>query len=163
MKRTIRLTESDLHRIISESVNRVLSEGERHAWELRDDGVDEFDLQSGFPTLDTNGRYIAKGTTDYMHPKIELARQLGSGTGSGYEFRQRHYRNKFAEDNPTFRDARSFASKGKFYNPYGYEDAEQDMKDFNDAERRRQSAADKRWQKAADTRPLHRKGSLNRD
>lgn len=28
---------------------------------------------------------------------------------------------------------------------------------------RKQSDADARWQKAADSRPLHRKGSLNRE
>ena len=38
-----------------------------------------------------------------------------------------------------------------------------DNAEFNRREHNKQSAADKRWMKLADTRPLHRKGSLNRE
>lgn len=56
---------------------------------------------------------------------------------------------------------------GKYY-PYGFatqlwdNNAEDDLNAFNKRQHQKQVAADKRWQKASDKRPLHRKGSLNR-
>ena len=38
-----------------------------------------------------------------------------------------------------------------------------DLQDFNNKEKRYMRDADKRWMKSADIRPLHRKGSLNRE
>ena len=47
-KRLIRLTESDLHRIVKESVNKILKET-RYAWDLTDDGVKEYPMDGNWP------------------------------------------------------------------------------------------------------------------
>lgn len=165
MKRTIRLTEADLHRVIKESVKRIVNE-KRYAWDLTDDGVDEFDMETGTPSEDTYDRFYdeySNGDTfdqrnaqDRLNSKMSLAKQMGADRRSGNERRQSYYRdsrNPFAEDDAL--GATRFVNNG-------LEDAEKDIDMFDKTERRRQRAADRRWEKAADTRQLHRKGSLNR-
>ena len=66
--------------------------------------------------------------------------QNGKGMGAiGRETLQQHY--------DVYRDARKA----------------RDQRELNRTERNKQAAADKRWMKAADSRPLHRKGSPNRE
>ena len=57
MKRIIRLTESDLHRIVKESVNKILRESGHEGWEEEywnpnhpdyNDGTDESDEPDDF-------------------------------------------------------------------------------------------------------------------
>ena len=174
MKKTIRLSESDLHRVIKESVTKILKE-KRYAWDLTDDGVDEFDMETGIPSEDTYDRFYdeysngdmfdQRNTQDRLNSKMSLAKQMGADRKSGNEYRQYHYkdsRNPFAEDDALNGEPLvGFSGATRFVNN-GLEDAEKDIDMFDKAERRRQRAADRRWEKAADTRPLHRKGSLNR-
>ena len=119
MKKLVRLTESDLHKIVKESVNRVLKES-------------YFDDNNfvRFHSIDDNGK-SAMDTLDAIYNK--------KGMGPiGRQTPQQHWDMQ--------RDAIS-AEKQR----------ETDKKN-----RRNATASDRRWMKAADTRPLHRKGSLNR-
>ena len=169
-KKLIRLTEQDLHRIVKESVNRILREDKRHAWELTDDGIDEFDMDSGYPTPETSARYSAK---DYrIGDKMEKARNMGLDQASGRDFLQSVHldpNRKFKQDDPRFRAARDYVNYGKYF-PLGYsggkyfdDNAEDDLKAFNKSEHNKQAAADRRWMKAADSRPLYRKNGSNND
>ena len=74
MKKVIRLTEGDLHRIVKESVNRVLQEGQgfnmvKNVYRtLRDEPIDDSDLDYfGTPEWDEDKeRYINNGG-DYKY------------------------------------------------------------------------------------------------
>lgn len=66
--------------------------------------------------------------------------------------------------NPKYDDVAPYSKHTDYYAAPN-RDSDQMYKDnveFNKRERNKQTAADKRWKKAADSRPLHRKGSLNR-
>lgn len=66
--------------------------------------------------------------------------------------------------NPKYDDVAPYSKHTDYY-AAPHRDSDQMYKDdaeFNKREHNRQTAADKRWKKAADSRPLHRKGSLNR-
>ncbi len=174
MKRITRLTESDLHRIVKESVNKVLKEA-RYAWDLTDDGVDEFDMDSGYPSLETSRKY-GKEDNDYLVDKQRKARAMGQSQASGKDWMQNvHDPNRgsdFTRNNPYGSHARDFVHSGQYNDDMDWEysqgtpyriNAEDDLNAFNNAERQKQALADKRWMKSADKRPLHRKGSLNRE
>ena len=172
-KKIIRLTESDLHRIVKESVNRILREDERHAWELKDDGIDEFGMDSGYPTPETAKKYHAVYDNDYIGRRINMARAMGQDQASGRDWMQNvhdpKHGSKFTNDDPRFRFARDYVNHGKYF-PLGYsggdyfdDNAEDDLRTFNKSERNKQAAADRRWMKAADSRPLYRKNSPNND
>jgi len=164
-KKLIRLTEQDLHRIVKESVYRIINE-DRYAWDLTDDGVDEFNMDSGYPTRDTAQRYDAVRDNDYIVSKIDKARRMGLDHASGNGWRQ-----DMANNNPFAHNhldnAKDYARRGKYY-PMGYStvydiNAKDDLDAFNKAERQKKVAADRRWNKAADSRPLYRKNSPNAD
>lgn len=164
-RKLIRLTESDLHRIVKESVYRIINE-DRYAWDLTDDGVDEFSMDSGYPTRDTAQRYDAVQDNDYIVSKIDKARRMGLDHASGNGWRQNMANNNpFAHNH--LDNAKDYARRGKYY-PMGYStvydiNAKDDLDAFNKAERQKQAAADRRWNKAADSRPLYRKNSPNAD
>ena len=175
-KKLIRLTEQDLHRIVKESVNKILNEA-RHAWELTDNGIDEFNMDDqgigqhrGWPTRDTQQRYDAydMDNIEHLSKQGEKAAMMGADRlHGGEEWQNRVNKNSFSHDN---------RGKANFYvNNYdiadddklhGLGDAiypEADLDAFNKSERQKQAAADKRWMKAADSRPLYRKNSPNND
>ena len=115
----IRLTESDLHRIVKESVNRILNE-------------DYFDDNNfgRFHAIDDKGK-SAMEVLDAIHNN--------KGMGAiGRQTPQQHWDMQ--------RDAIS-AEK---------------QRESDKRNRMKTKASDRRWMKAADSRPLHRKGSLNR-
>ena len=119
-KKLIRLTESELHRIVEESVKRIMEEY--------------------YPV---NSNDFAK---DY---------RLGA---KGY------VKDSANMPNPKYDDVAPYSKHTDYYSAPN-RDSDQMYKDnaeFNKRERNKQKAADKRWMKAADSRPLHRKGSLNR-
>lgn len=169
-KKLIRLTEQDLHRIVKESVNRILSEA-RYAWDLTDDGIDEFNMDvNGFPTKDTASRYDAVRDNDYIGKKIDKARRMGQDQASGNDWRREGWKDDASDFSKNkLKNARDFVNHGKYY-PLGYatrtsfdDYAEDDLNAFNKAERKRNAAADRRWMKSADSRPLYGKNSPNND
>lgn len=122
MKRKIRLTESDFHRIVRESVKKIMEEY--------------------YPV---NGNNFAKddrlGAKGYVNGSANMP-------------------------NPEYDDIAPYSKNIGDYYAAPNRDSDQMYKDnaeFNRRERNRLSAADRRWMKSADTRPLHRKGSLNRE
>ena len=173
MKRRIKLTEGDLHRIVKESVKRVLKEA-RYAWDLTDDGVDEFDMDiGGYPTRDTAKRYNAKTDSDYVGRKIDKARKMGQDQASGNDSMQAYPRNDFRDDHPVLRHAKDFVRTGQYNDDMNWSrekqgtpyriDAEGDLNTFKKSEHNKQAAADRRWRKSADSRPLYGKNSPNND
>ena len=158
MKQTIKLSESELKRVIAESVKRVINE----VWDIDDNGVIDYD--------------------EYGHVKNRSyadVRGLGRGLASDTKklLRNTPHRDFRAETNYQYRlnepNGREFSDdRGEWLRPSdwfvrgadGWNDDE-----FNDYDKQignnhgtNTSAADRRWEKAADSRPLHRKGSLNR-
>lgn len=165
-KKLIRLTESDLHKIVKESVNRILSEA-RYAWDLTDNGVDEFNMDvNGFPTPETARRY--NSDEGDVGRKIDMARRMGQDHASENDWRRDYKDDTYYNTHDTKRNARNYVEHGKYY-PYGFatrvfdDNAEDDLNAFNKAERQKQAAADRRWMKAADSRPLYKKNSPNND
>lgn len=69
-KRLIRLTESDLHRIVKESVNKILKEW----WDEDGDWVNDDDGDYG-EELDTEGKLTPN---KYRHHKYKKRGYLGS-------------------------------------------------------------------------------------
>ena len=80
MKRTIRLTESDLHRVISESVKRILKESnsERAAYEALSQAIDdmqmvlatEYDDPEATDLYDLLMQVEEKMTSFFQHPEL---------------------------------------------------------------------------------------------
>ena len=67
--------------------------------------------------------------------------------------------------NPDYDDVSPYSDYRGDYYAAGERDSEKmfnDNEKLSKKEKISQKAADRRWQKAADSRPLHRKGSLNR-
>ena len=121
-KKLIRLTEQDLHRIVKESVNRIMEE------------------------------YYPVNSNDFA---------------KDYRLGAKGYVNGSANmPNPKYDDAAPYSKYIGDYYSAPYRDSDQMYRDnveFNKREHNKQTAADRRWEKAADSRPLHRKGSLNRE
>jgi len=68
--------------------------------------------------------------------------------------------------NPAYDDVASYQEHPMYTYSVPDRDSNQmyrDLQDFNNKEGRYMKDADRCWMKAADTRPLHRKGSLNRE
>lgn len=156
MKQTIKLRESELKRVIAESVKRAINE----AWDIDDNGVIDYD---------EFGRAKNRSYAD--------VRGLGRGLASDTKELLRHtpHRDIRAETNYQYRldepNGREFSDdSGKWLRPSdwfvrgsdGWDNDE--FKDF-DKQTSQQPKADKSFNRAldaADKRPLHRKGSLNR-
>ena len=199
MKRTIRLTESDLHKVIKESVKRILRE-DLEGQELAD-YVDSLHLNDNVPSetgifkgdgemyygwgkgnspyykYDAFGRRVNPSDPDapwtddngqvHYHPQDPKSDIMNT-----YRTNARHtYQHG---EGPFIRDdrhaARNYVNTGKaqgydYYwgtNEYDSYPAEDDLKALNDKQAKSDRDNMDRALKAADKRPLHRKGSLNR-
>jgi len=182
MKNIFRLTESDLHRIVKESVNKILNEA-KHIRKVEyskmpydkktQQDIDWRNYQNknnqSAEYADDGGNYI-EGYDQY-----ELDdKDINSDIDYALDDMQRSL-GKFNQfDRP---------SKGeKSMEILGYLDGDSEHRDalsqpflgddgayhlhqkrlYNKNIAKRNTDADKRWKKASDSRPLHRKGSLNR-
>ena len=121
-KKLIRLTESDLHRIVRETVNKIMEEY--------------------YPVNSNNfAKDYRLGAKGYVNGSANMP-------------------------NPEYDDIAPYSKNIGDYYASPNRDSDQMYKDnaeFNRREHNRLSAADRRWKKAADTRPLYRKNSPNND
>ena len=155
-KKLIRLTESDLHRIVRMSVNKVLREseyGKPTSWKEHNDGIATYDeygneiggYNFGAPFHGDSPESLARrkerhAASDFGHPNSD--RLIHNRTHSAHDF-------SHSDDDAVF-----FR-----HNVLG------DDEIWKDNEIGRGNKIDKNLQRAldaADKRPLHRKGSLNR-
>lgn len=194
-KKLIRLTESDLHRIVRESVNNVLNELE-HKRSVKYDPTVKNPSRNDYDgslydkktqmDIDWHNFENSKGFTDeYVSDNGEYVEgynqwdgnvgELYGGDGEDGIFDRRLYQQG---QSPSFyRDGKGkegidtlrYLDKGGEYPDYTRGDIKTDLynhmsnrKYQNNRIRRNAKDADKRWMKAADSRPLHSKGSLNR-
>ena len=121
MKHKVRLRESDINRIVRQSVNRILQEVTMNG--------KTSPYRNDFAT---DNRIAAHG---YTHNSANMPDPSYDGIKKG---------DYYAAPN---RDSSSM---------------HKDIDNFNKKQKKNTKAADKRWQKAADSRPLNRKGSTNR-
>ncbi len=156
MKRTIKLRESELKRMVAESVKRAINE----AWDIDDNGVIDYD------------EFGRAKNRSYADVRV-LSRGLASDTKE--LLRHTPHRDIRAETNYQYRldepNGREFSDdSGKWLRPSdwfvrgadGWDNDE--FRDF-DKETSQPKADDKSLNRAldaADKRRLHRKGSLNR-
>lgn len=172
-RNTIRLNESTLNRIIKESVKRVLKESE-----YMDDGdlepqFDEFPLEryrSGYDYY--NPYYIRNsgkgnkkadnaGSWDYFDVVRNGARnRMASMANVEHSIRAGKPTYTDKEVKQEWINSRHLPHIGGTY--YGFPTAYDDFKKELDKRWENQIEAEK-YEKMADTRPLHRKGSLNRE
>ena len=121
-KKLIRLTESDLHKIVKESVNRIMEE------------------------------YYPINSNDFT---------------KDYRFAANGFANNSANmPSPEYDDIAPYSKNIGDYYAAPYRDSDQMYRDnveFNRREHNKQAAADRRWMKAADSRPLYKKNSPNND
>ena len=158
MKQTIKLSESELKRVIVESVKRVINE----VWDIDDNGVidyDEFGRAKNRSYADVRGlgRGLASDTKKLLRNTPH--RDFRAETNYQYKLNEPNGR-EFSDDSGEWLRPSDWFVRGAD----GWNDDE-----FNDYDKQignkhgtNTSAADRRWEKAADSRPLHRKGSLNR-
>ena len=153
MKQTIKLRESDLKRMIAESVKRVLREKkEEYDWaefEKDPEGKKEFDVNNSWEYYD----YVhstPKEVRPYDDAYWNLANR-GDNNTLLWDLQNNHL------------DGSSDIYTHMFYdvNPDSWK-ANKEKGEQDNQKKKNQWEKDKRWQKAADSRPLHRKGSLNR-
>ena len=78
MKKVIRLTESDLHRIVKESVNRILKE-------VRDDSIDDSDWQDIYSSYYDSG--LGNDEPDNMAKKFETDMTFAEDEYNGKKLR----------------------------------------------------------------------------
>jgi hypothetical protein len=83
MKKTIRLTEGDLHRIIKESVNRIISENEEN--EITNDYIDRARRKSKFQNFMRGNKWFGK-SNDTMNDQanaLKYRRTTGDISNEG--------------------------------------------------------------------------------
>ena len=140
MKRKIRLTESQLHNIIRESIKDILRE------EINSDDYD-----------------FLKDPNTWITPP-ETLRRLGYDE-NGMRKGEKYYDHLLNPD-WRFNQDTGYDRYDDILSNYPDEQYISDLEDL-EIERNRQKAQseknDAKWQKSADSRPLHRRGSLNRD
>lgn len=136
MKQRIRLSESQLHRIIKESVKNVLmgmeetqNEDSLYPWQYASAWIQS---PEKLKAMGYDEKGMRRGKKYYDHL---LNPNWRFNTDSGYD--------RYSDFLSTYPDT-------------------QIMRDL-DSDNEELKAADKRWQKAASSRPFHRKGSLNRE
>lgn len=163
-KNRIRLTESQLHRVIKESVNKVLRESWKEdmfddyniptSWKEHDNGIatynkygdnigdDVFDAPYyGDSEESQNRRGESHLAWDYAHPEKSFVR----GLNNYYHFSH--------SDNDS-----------KYERPHRYTQGDDEIwKGVNKPQKPQRDRKLERALDAADKRPLHRKGSLNRE
>lgn len=139
-KKLIRLTESDLHRIVKESVEKILRESEPDLYDTLARPNGELDMSNPY--------------TWAKSPK--MLKDMGYDE-NGMKNGKKYYDHLL---NPNWRfNKRSAGTDFALNEPMG--DQKSIRADIANMAKK-QSDADARWQKAADSRPLHRKGSPNR-
>ena len=137
MKQTIKLNESELKRMIFESVKKALNEGEPDLYDILSRPEGKLDLSNPY--------------TWAKSPK----RLKDMGYDENGMRRGKKYYDKLLNPNWAF-------NKNNFHGiDYALGSNKEAEADIADAEKK-QKEKDERWQKSADSRPLHRKGSLNR-
>ena len=174
MKRNrIRLTESDLHKIVKESVNRVLNEkvydkvpwseedteeGRNTDWEYYQSnpwgnfGKENFNLKN------RNGELAMAALSDV--PSLKALGRNGATTPDKFiDAQDRYSRRHWVGDRTVGGDFFLNSPQNRAIQQYADKKKKWEM----EKQREKMAAADKRWQKASDKRPLNRKGSLNRE
>lgn len=172
-KQIVRLTESDLHRVVEESVKRVLRENDYHGipWSDSDDEEGRnFDWQlytsnpygnfgmGNMNITDRNGELSMAAQSDVPSLKA-LGRNGATTTGKHFDAL-----NKFTKRN--WKDGRTrngnFDLNGLLNR--GIQQSYDSRKEKEKKERERKDSLNyNRMIKSADKRPLHHKGSLNRE
>ena len=159
MKKLVRLTESDLHRIVKESVDRILNEvvGDattkdtemEHDWDDYEDAI-------GYPVNndDVGHMRFKYAPQDYEYMKNAAYRDR---TNDSMPFHQ----NKHGEYGMDVLNHLYNNGKGKIPKTNIRRLAQERNRMKADAAKMK--AADKRWQKAADSRPLYGKKSPNNE
>lgn len=157
-KNRIRLSESQLHRVIRESVNKILNE----VWDVDDEGIIDYD---------EFGRAKNRSYADVIGIK------RGTPSDVAVSLSKTPYKDKRAQTNiPDYMlEPNKFADdRGKYLRPSDWfvrgadgvkddEFVDFDRKANNPRANKNQTAADMRWMKSADSRPLYRKNSPNND
>lgn len=139
-KQVIRLTESQLHNIIRESIKDILREeinsDDYYPWEDPNTWITPPETLRGMG-YDENGMRRGKKYYDHL-------------LNPGWRFNQDKGYDRYADILSNYPDEQYIS----------------DLEDL-EIERNRQKTQseknDAKWQKSADSRPLHRRGSLNRD
>lgn len=153
-----RLTESRLRGMIREAVKRAVNE----VWDVDDDGIvdyDEFGRAKNRSYADVRG--LSRGLPSDAKQHLRSVPNTDLRAMTNYQhFIDSPKGREFSDDSGKWMRPSDWFVRGAD----GWEDDE-----FNDYDKQigknhstNTSAADKRWEKAADSRPLHRKGSLNR-
>jgi hypothetical protein len=169
MKKLIRLTESDLHRIIENSVKRVLKEGKYpNPMGGPEDRINAYpEYTSDFD----DGRYGDFDFEPFMPiPNKERLHTLDRTTDAFSDWEKGDH--AYYQDGELYPSA-EWSNTDYFGNPAHNQDwsldADEELKKMQ--MQRFKNKLDKQWQntkdmekysKMADSRPLHRKGSLNR-
>ena len=153
-KEIIRLTESDLHKLIKESVQKIISERHQNLEnEYADEAENLYGVFGGFPKIPKTGN--KQDEIDYswkLSNDVDDLKQTDLDNKEGMDEFFKQY-----DHNPE--EERTDWVQG--YENYGAPSATDRIK----------TILDKQWQdtkdmekinKQADSRPLHRKGALNR-
>lgn len=190
-KQIIRLTESDLHRIVKESVNNIIKEYfdytqfQNHEPSLKSNTWVDSDgniRSSKLASDDIDGIYNTKEEQmnhDWLDfdKKNRIEKMVTKDAMEAHPYRQKDM-NPFNQNKHSindyntedFFDSFSPSSKDEYMNSYeypkkydGYFNGHMDdIKNNFDKEWEKSKEIDK-YNKLANTRPLHRKGSLNRE
>lgn len=156
MKQTIKLRESELKRMIAESVKRAINE----AWDIDDNGVidyDEFGRAKNRSYADVRGLGRGLASDTKQHLRSIPNRDFRAMTNYQY-FIDAPEGREFSDDSGKWLRPSDWFVRGAD----GWDNDE--FKDF-DKQTSQQPKADKSFNRAldaADKRRLHRKGSLNR-
>lgn len=170
MKKIVRLTESDLQRIIKESVNRIIKESD-----YMDDGDLEKQYGKNPDSMYTYGTNLNPEVVSGLDPHSMRRSGMGNKNADnkaswdyfdsvrdGADMRMRNRLNYDAErmNNPSRYELRDYMD--------GWND---ERGDYDTPNSLFKDKLDKQWQdtkdrekysRMADSRPLHRKGSINR-
>ena len=159
MKQTIKLRESELKKIIDESVRRALNE----VWDIDDNGIidyDEFGRAKNRSYADMRGisRSLPSDTKEFLRTTPHRDRR--AETNYQYRLNEPNGR-EFSDDSGEWlRPSDWFVRGADGWTGDEFKDYDKQISKNHGTNI---SAADRRWMKAADSRPLHRKGSLNRE
>lgn len=183
MKKKVRLTESDLHRIVKESVKRILRETQymddgnlepqydknpdsmwTYGTNLNPQGVSGLDPHSVRGTGLGNKKQDNLASWDYFDAVSQGAdMKMRDQANHAYDERTKPLRNtndyKSKYDKQAYLYSRDYPTSQ--YNHLGINGWADDLK--QDFDKQWQNTKDiEKYSKQADSRPLHRKGSLNR-
>lgn len=178
MKRTVRLKESELKHMIGESVQKVinemdansddLDEQERIAKEISqsietgeyDDKLDDILQNKSWKVFNFGAQFpfyeIIDDAAYERKCLIDKEYALSHGKDADYTERNSVFHPNYTEIGMKYKvNPNKYDSHNTDYLMWRHN---QNMKE----RMKNQRIKDKRWQKSADSRPLHRKGSLNR-